>query len=246
MNLQRQFSGHLVRRIMINYRVELSVIRERLPTPFQPRVIGGYGVAGLDWCWLVPKSRWRRKASLMLCHRIEAMVPHDNRQRVGAYVLRCDVAPTIGSTSLRTIFPAVTHRTPLSWEVTEDGVHHLRMGRRQHPQIQIRAQESHRFPFDTIMSELDLASAFFERGKAWFAPKYGRTLFAQRNWVFDQWHVHPLRIDRLEAPYFRRVMRLPKRACFFDHALLMSASDYSLIPAGEFITPRPMRTHSSN
>ncbi len=233
--------GLVESRVMINYKVELSVLRQRLPRPFRPRSVSGYGMAGFDLFRLAPTGLWRRKPSLLAVHRIEAEADFEGSRLAGAYVLRCDVPPGLRSRAFRAFFPHVMHTARLHWEETEAGQHLLRIGREQEPWIQVRAHEGKRFPFDSVMGELETASNFFAKSQVWFAPRYSHTLFEQRRWAFSPWEVQPLLIDGLEAPYFRKIMRFPKGAYFFDHALLLKNLHYQVTPPVELIAPRPMR-----
>jgi hypothetical protein len=233
--------GYIESRIMVNYKVELSVLRQRLPLPFRPRSIRGYGIAGFDLFRLAPVSRWQRRPSLLAVHRIEAEAHFENHRVAGPYVLRCDVPPGLRRRAFGSFFPNVMHTARLHWDQPSQGQHHLRMGRRQEPWIDVQAHQGDHFPFDSVMETLDTASKFFAEGQAWFAPRYSLTLFEQRRWAFSPWQVQPLLIDRLDASYFRRIMRFPQGAYFFDHALIQHDLTYQVTPPVELIAPRPVR-----
>jgi len=226
---------------MVNYKVELSVLRQRLPAPFHPRRVDGYGMVGFDLFRLANTSRWRRKSSLLAIHRIEAEAAFGGSRLPGSYVLRCDVPPGLRSRSFGSFFPNVMHTARLSWDEPEPQHHELRMGRRPRPWIEVKGHQATRFPTDSVMGDLEVASDFYARSQAWFAPRFGLTLFEQRRWVFSPWQVEPLLIDSLEAPYFRSIMRLPQGSYFFDHALILRNLQYEVTAPVELIAPRPVR-----
>lgn len=241
MRAQREQQGQIDSRVLVNYRVELSVLRERLPAPFRPRSLHGYGVAGLDVFRLAARSRWSRRGDLLAVHRIEAVAQFGGQRIPGTYVLRCDVPPGLYVHPFGRFFPNVMHTARLQWDTPEPDRYRLRMGRRNRPWLEVQAHAGQRFPFDSMMEDLETASAFFGASEAWFAPRFGLTLFEQRRWAFSPWQVHPMLIERLDAPFFRRVMRFPKGSYFFDHALIQHDLRYRLTAPVELIAPRPVR-----
>lgn len=74
--------------------------------------------------------------------------------------------------------------------------------------------------------------------QAWFAPRYGNTLFEQRRWETSKDQGHPMLVDGLDAPHFARIMGFPDGSYFFDHALIFDQLSYRFTAPIELIAPR--------
>lgn len=238
MGLRGERHGDIACQILINYKVDLGVLRRRLPVPFRPRSYGGYGLAGLTLMLIPPRRRWLSSHGLLLFHRIEAQAFFPGLTISGSYVVRGDYTGRWHSRMLGNFFPLVMHSTRLRWEQPENGCFLIEAGRREQPWLALRAHQGRRFPFDSIMPDLETANQFVSQHEAWFAPRYGQSLFEQRRWEISHHRGQPLLVDALDAPSFQKIMDLPRGTFFFDHALFFEGLEYRYTAPVELIAPR--------
>ena len=106
--------GVIDRRILVNYRVDPSVLAPLLPAPFRPKVIHGVGMVGI--CLIRPKQvrptfvpSWLGISSENAAHRTAVEWDDDGTVREGVYVRRRDSDSWLNSWAGGRIFPGIHH-----------------------------------------------------------------------------------------------------------------------------------------
>src|SRR5262245_8576944 len=87
--------GLIERRILANYRVDPVVLAAQLPAPFRPKVVNGWGIAGICLIRLAQVRpagfpRWCGVSSENAAHRVAVEWDDNGAVREGVYIRRRD------------------------------------------------------------------------------------------------------------------------------------------------------------
>src|SRR5262245_46033520 len=106
--------GLIERRILVNYRVDAAVLAKTLPAPFRPKLVGGFGIAGI--CMIRLKHirprhlpPWLGISSENAAHRVAVEWDEDSERREGVFVRRRDTNSRLNSLAGGWVFPGVHH-----------------------------------------------------------------------------------------------------------------------------------------
>lgn len=238
-------AGTIDRRILINYRVELSVLRKILPTPFRPTVVDGYGIAGID---LIRFQNLRVKGlpnylgytSENAIHRISVEWDELGLTRRGVYTPRLDTDSFTTTLVGGRVFPGLHHRAKFKAEESED---HFKLSVKSggEQMIRLEAKLRDRFPMESIFRAMPNASRFFAGDKVAYSPRFRTSIFDGVQLKCRRWKLEPLRVNALESQYFEQKQMFPKGSIFFDHASIMRDIEHEWHSCGELIASRPIR-----
>lgn len=218
-------SGIIDRRILINYKVDRDILAHYLPAPFRPKLVNGYGIAGICLIRLkhirpkgLPKSVGIRSENG--AHRIAVEWTENGRVQEGVYIPRRDTASTLNAIAGGNVFPGIHHLADFKvvekerrYEVaftSEDGTY-----------LSIKAQESLHWPETSIFDDLSCASSFFEKGSCGYSPTRNGKGFDGLELRTYNWKVSPLTVQEVRSNFFEDETYFPKGSVQFDHALLM-------------------------
>lgn len=220
--------GVIDRRVLVNYRIEPGVLVDRLPEPFEPQTVDGFGMGGI--C-LIRLRDLRPEGippqvgvgSENAAHRIAVSWTDDGEQRTGVYVPRRDTNSRLNTLLGGRLFPGVHHhaafdvyesnaRYELSME-SDDGETHVR----------VAGETADSLPQDSVFESVATASSFFEDGVLGVSPNERIDGLDALELHTDEWEVTPLSITDVSSSYFEA---LPEDAATFDHALLMEDIDH--------------------
>jgi hypothetical protein len=219
--------GLIDRRILANYRVAPDVLAPLLPAPFRPKLVNGYGIAGV--CLIRLKQIRPRGLPGFLgirsenaAHRIA--VEWDDEQgatREGVYIPRRDSSSRLNVLAGGRLFAGV-HRHA-HFDVHEnDG--QFRVDLRSDDgatRVGLTAQVIDRLPASSVFPDLDAASSFFRGGSLGFSPSADGARLDALELNSLSWRVTPLAVERFESTFFDDRSRFPAGSIEFDCALLM-------------------------
>lgn len=217
--------GIIRRRILLNYRVSPEVVQKVLPTPFRPKLVDGYAIAGI--C-LIRLEKIRPKgmpgivgvSSENSAHRIA--VEWDGGSREGVFVPRRDTDSRLNSLAGGRVFPGVHHLSRFTIS-DRDGRISLQVDTddRESPLVDLKVVETDEFPAGSVFRTLQESSRFFESGCVGYSSRPGsRTLDGLLLQVSD-WRLSPLSVESVRSAYFDDRSLFPQESIEFDHALLM-------------------------
>ncbi len=223
--------GVIDRRILANFRVDPEVLARLLPPPFRPKLIHGYGVAGI--C-LIRLKQIRPKmlrlpvgiGSENAAHRIAVEWESNGRHVEGVYVPRRDTSSRFNSYAGGRLFPGEQHHA--CFEVSEANDQYaisLDSDDRQ-VHVTIVARLAERLPSTSVFASLGEASEFFEHGGVGYSatPDHGRHDGMELR--CKSWQVLPLDVTRVESSFFADTERFPPGSAEFDCALLMRGIEH--------------------
>ncbi|HEY3899489.1 MAG TPA: DUF2071 domain-containing protein [Chthoniobacter sp.] len=238
--------GLIRRRLLINFRVDASVMQRFLPPPFRPKLHAGFAIAGI--C-LIRLEQIRPAGMPALAgissenaaHRI-AVCWDDSSEREGVFIPRRDTSSWLNHFGGGRIFPGEHH---LSEFAVEDNGHRIFMAIRARDdgmQITVRAEESETFPASSCFASLAEASRFFEGGSLGYSVTRDCCRLDGLRLQTEDWNVRPLAVEHLESSFFLDTAVFPAGSAEFDHALVMRDLRHQWHQVEDMVlqpTPRP-------
>lgn len=216
--------GVIGRRILTNFRVEPDVLARLLPQPFRPKLVRGFGVAGI--CLIrLQRIRPRFWPSLVgissenAAHRIAVEWDEDGEVREGVYISRRDTSSWLNTLAGGRLFPGVHHHARFRVQEGDNSYRVEVAG--AGVQIAVQGHLTSDWPADSVFHSVEEASDFFASGWLGYSP-------SKRDGVLDglelrtqDWRVEPLGVERIESSFFDDVRLFPRGTVEFDCALLM-------------------------
>jgi hypothetical protein len=230
--------GLIDRRILLNYRVEPDVLAAFLPPPFRPKIIAGYGLAGICLIRLrevrpVGVPRWIGIASENAAHRVAVEWDDAGQTRAGVFVIRRDTNSRLNALAGGRVFPGVHHLA--TFRVQEDAERYNIEVRSNDGQltIDVAAQSTDRWPEQSVFASLAEASAFFEAGSIGYSPAHPRGAFEGLELRCQTWRAQSLEVERVQTSFFENEPRFPTGSIHFDSALLMRGIEHEWHQRGD-------------
>lgn len=218
--------GLIARRILINYRVSPEVLVPLLPPPFRPRLVNGYGMAGICLIRLEQaRPGWMPAVfgltSENAAHRIAVEWERRGKQYEGVFIPRRDTSSRVNVLIGGRLFAGLHHHARFQVDErggvirvaldSDDGETH----------VLVEGCLADALPPTSVFGSLAGASAFFERSSVGYSPAARASEFDGLELKSFDWQVQPLRLKRLESSFFEDRRRFPRRAIRLDCALVM-------------------------
>jgi len=218
--------GVIERRMLVNFRCEPAVLARLLPAPFKPKLVNGWGMAGI--C-LIRLGNIRPTflpalgglTSENAAHRIAAQWDEDGATREGVFIPRRDTSSWLNRLGGGRIFPGAHHAAEFCvWETgnrfklemrSNDGASFVR----------VLACVANGLPPRSIFRSLAEASAFFQTGALGWSARVERNKFDGLELHCHEWRMEPLAVERVESSFFANRKLFPPGSAEFDSAFLM-------------------------
>lgn len=218
--------GTIKRRLLVNFRVDPTVMQRLLPAPFRPKLQDGHAIAGICLIRLENIRPHRFPAMLGLssenaAHRVAVVWDDDTGAREGVYIPRRDTGSLVNHLVGGRIFPGEHQRA--SFQVTEDAGRialHMRSADRR-VEVDIVGKEAERLPDTSAFHSVSEASAFFEAGSVGYSATSSGDRLDGVVLKTDAWGVAPLAVERAYSSYFEDTTKFPPGSLRFDCALVM-------------------------
>ena len=218
--------GVIERRLLVNYRVVPEALNGILPTPFRPKLVQGYAIAGICLIRLANLRPRGLPAAIGLhsenaAHRIAVQWDANGRTHEGVYIPRRDSDSCISAAVGGRIFPGRHHRA--SFEVAESDDHFdvaLRSsdGRTR---VRVAGRIAASLPSESVFANLDEASAFFRCGSIGYSATDHAGCYDGLELRVAEWRVEPLAVERVASSFFDDPRNFPAGTATFDCALVM-------------------------
>jgi hypothetical protein len=218
--------GVIDRRILVNFRVEPDVLASLLPKPFRPKLVGGYGMAGVCLIRLknvrprfIPKALG--VASENAAHRIAVEWDQGGGVREGVFIPRRDTSSRFNTLVGGRLFPGVHHHA--RFQVDErNGRYQLKLDSDDdQAHLSVQAHASDELPQESVFGSLDEASEFFQRGSLGYSITEDQGKFDGLELRSFNWSMTPLTVESLSSSFFENRASIPSNSITFDCALLM-------------------------
>lgn len=218
--------GTMDRRILVNYRVEPTTLARALPPPFAPKLINGYGIAGICLIRLTGMRPWFAPAwcgtrSENAAHRIAVTWMDNGERREGVYIPRRDTDSRFNALVGGRLFPGVHHRASFEVNETDDRLAVSLNSSDGDVRVQVVGTVARELPADSVFGTCAQASAFFEHGSLGYSATATPGRFDGLELACHTWRVDPLHVEHVHSSYLQDEQRFPKGTATFDCALLM-------------------------
>lgn len=239
--------GIIRRRLLINFRVDPTVIGRLLPPPFRPKIHRGHAIAGVCLIRLEQVRPAGLPAAIGVssenaAHRIAVeWTDKAGVDREGVFIPRRDTGSRINSLAGGRIFPGEHHHA--NFTVLDDGdkIDFAMESDDREVSLQVVAETSDNLPGSSVFGSLLEASAFFEGGCLGYSVTTDATRLDGLLLRTLEWRVEALHVSSARSSYFEDQGRFPVGSAELDHALLMrnilhewhSAEDLETAPAIE-------------
>ena len=197
-----------------------------LPMPFRPKLINGWGMAGI--C-LIRLGGLRPNflpaiaglTSENAAHRIAVEWDDGGITREGVFIPRRDTNALFNRIAGGKLFPGMQHAATFRVSETAD---HFTLEMRSDDHVTFVCVHGHladTVPSDSVFRSLDEASEFFQRGALGWSSRATENTFDGLELTCDQWRMEPMAVERVESSFFENREIFPAGSARFDSAFLM-------------------------
>jgi hypothetical protein len=217
------------RRLLINFRVAPDALARLLPSPFRPKLVRGWGLAGI--CLL--RLRAVRPVGLPAvvglssenaAHRIAVeWEDADGQTREGVFIPRRDTASRLNQLVGGRLFPGAHHAATFRvWEPGNRFKAAVFPPREEAaPLLRVHAHVADLLPAGSVFHSLTEAADFFRAGSVGWSPGHRAGELDGLELRTHDWQLEPLAVDWVESRFFAANPLLPAGSWQFDSAFLM-------------------------
>lgn len=218
--------GVVQRRLLINYRVDPSVMARLLPAPFRPVLINGYAVAGICLIRLGAMRPQGLPARFGLrsensAHRVAVEWDTPTGVAEGVFIPRRDSNSLLNVAVGGRLFPGVHHAAHFNVSETEQEIRVAFTSRDTTTAVQAVVCVSDTLSGSQLFPDLVAASAFFQRGCLGYSATHDHGRFDGLALKADFWHVDAGTVSEVRSTYFSDHSRFPEGSTQLDNALIM-------------------------
>ncbi len=219
--------GLIDRRILINYRVDPAALRcPWLPRPFRPKLIGGYGMAGVCLIRLKQVRPWFLPGALGIgsenaAHRIAVEWDEGGELREGVFVARRDTSSRFNSLVGGRLFPGVHHHARFRVAEHDDCYRVTLDSDDDETHLAIEAREATPCRAGPCLGRWMRCRASLTRGSLGYSPAAEAGHFDGLELQTFGWQATPLAVEEVRSSYFQDRRLFPAESVAFDSALLM-------------------------
>jgi hypothetical protein len=218
--------GVIDRRMLVNYRVRPEALERLLPEPFRPRLVQGFGMAGV--CLIRLKQIRPRFVPAALgissenaAHRIAVEWDDGGQTHQGVYIPRRDTSSRLNALVGGRLFPGVHHHARFEVAERADAYRLALRSDDGQTRLSVRARLAPTLPPGSVFRSLREASEFFREGSVGFSPGLSAGHFDGLELRTVDWRMEPLAVEAVESSFFDDQSIFPRGAAEFDCALLM-------------------------
>jgi len=233
--------GIIARRVLINFRCDPAILAKMLPSPFRPKLVRGFGMAGICLIRLrgVRPSMFPIRAGLTsenAAHRIAIEWDDGGQRREGVFIPRRDTNSLLNRLAGGRLFPGVHHAAQFRvWE-TEGRIKIEMHSADAETFVRLAARVTDALPAHSVFHTLAEASDFFQAGAlGWSARPESTTCDGLELRCFS-WHMKPLVVERAESSFFNDANIFPTGTAECDSAFLMRDIEHEWHARGQCLT----------
>jgi hypothetical protein len=223
--------GLIDRRILVNYRCTPEPLAELLPPPFRPKLVRGFGIAGI--C-LIRLRHVRPRgfpaivgiSSENAAHRIAVEWEDAGQIHEGVYIPRRDSGSRLNHLLGGRVFPGVRHRARFDVRETGDALHVALSSDDREVRVSVDGTVADALPGDSVFANLEEASTFFRGGSVGYSPAANDGALDGMELCTQSWEITPLHVSNVCSSFFENPERFPSGSTTFDNALLMRGIEH--------------------
>lgn len=218
--------GMIQRRMLVNFRCDPEVLARMLPAPFRPKLVRGWGMAGICLIRLgsirpafLPKSFGLTSENA--AHRIAVEWDEHGVTREGVFIPRRDTDSFLNRLAGGRLFPGVHHAAVFRvWETDERFKIEIHSDDNK-VFVRVAARLAPSLPGQSVFVSLAEASSFFRQGSLGWSARSLANEFDGLELQCDEWKLLPLGVERIESSFFADRSLFPPGTTVFDSAFLM-------------------------
>jgi Uncharacterized conserved protein (COG2071) len=219
-------SGIIERRMLVNFRCEPAVLARLLPPPFRPKLVNGWGMAGI--C-LIRLGGIRPAFMPALCgltsenaaHRIAVEWDESGATCEGVFVPRRDTNALLNRLAGGKIFPGVHHAANFAVKETENHFKLVMQSDDGEAFVRVSARVTDELPDGSVFNSLAEASDFFRGGALGWSARAADDELDGLELQCREWRMEPLAVEQVESSFFEDAKLFPPGSAKFDSAFLM-------------------------
>lgn len=226
--------GVIDRRILINYRVDPSVLAPLVPAPFRPKIVRGLGMVGI--CLIRLKQlrptflpSWLSISSENAAHRTAVEWDDHGTTREGVYIRRRDTNSRLNAIAGGRLFPGIHHHARFAVHETSDQFAVALRSDDGVTNMTVRASLAADIPATSVFRSLEEASAFYQAGSLGYSATFVPGRYQGLELRCPNWHVEPLEVQEVRSSFFDDESLFPPGAIEFDCALLMRGIEHQWV-----------------
>lgn len=223
--------GVIDRRILVNFRVRPDALQRVLPNPFRPKLVNGWGMAGI--CLIRLRQIRPRHLPAMVgissenaAHRIAVQYERQGKSEEGVFVIRRDSSSRFNSMAGGRLFPGIQHHAQFDVAETDDSFRIEITSDDDQMRLLVDATLADTIPSTSVFPTLQDASTFFEAGSVGYSPRPDEREFEGMELRSLVWKVEPLSVKQVKSSFFEDATRFPPGTVEFDCALLMRGIEH--------------------
>lgn len=234
--------GVIDRRMLINYRCEPSALARLVPSPFKPKIVNGFGMAGI--CLIRLRELRPRNLPAVLglssenaAHRIAVEWEESGEKREGVFIPRRDTNSRLNALAGSRVFPGRHHLA--RFEVQESS-NRFQLDMRSNDddtRLRVVARVADEWPAGSMFSTQEEASAFFAAGSLGWSTTNRQGDFDGLELRCAQWRMEPLFVEHVESSFFANPGLFPPGTVEYDSALLMRGIQHEWHRRGTLSVP---------
>jgi Uncharacterized conserved protein (COG2071) len=245
--LTREVDCTIARRLLVNYRVEPEVLALRLPEPFRPQIVSGWGVAGVCFIALVDLRPVGIPAGLgfnseNVAHRFAVEWDDDDGRHLGVYVPRRDSGSRVISWSGGRVFPGRHGLARFEVEDSGEDLHIEVLSRDRAVRLEVKARTGEAMSGELFGSMVD-ATSFFRAAPIGYSPTGDRNRCDGVRLLSEHWEAEPATVSRMRSNLFDDKTKFPPGTCTLDSALVMRNLPVRWVSQGPVHSPSLVGAH---
>lgn len=223
--------GVIERRILVNFRVAADVLARIVPRPFRPKLVQGFGMAGV--CLIRLKNVRPRFmppfvgiSSENAAHRIAVEWERDGVAKEGVFIPRRDTSSRINTLVGGRLFPGVHNHAAFQVREQDDRYRVELNSDDGQTHLLVEGTAAAALPAGSVFGSLQQASEFFQRGALGYSVTAAPNQFDGLELHSFTWQVQPLAVEKVESSFFENRTLFPPGSVEFDCALLMRGIEH--------------------
>ena len=214
--------GIIERRLLINFRCEPEVLERLLPSPFRPKLVSGWGMAGI--C-LVRLSGTVPTFLPMVCGHTSENAAHriavEWEGGEGVFIPRRDTNALVNRLAGGRIFSGSQQAADFKGMETKERFEVEMRARDGGAFVRVKTRVTDAFPESSVFGSLATASEFFKNGSLGWSARVEAGEFEGMELRCQEWRMEPLAVEAVESSFFGNEELFPADSAIFDSALLM-------------------------
>jgi hypothetical protein len=219
-------SGTIERRMLVNFRCEPDALVRLLPPPFRPKLVNGWGLAGI--C-LIRLNGMRPAFLPAICgltsenaaHRIAVEWDENGMTNEGVFIPRRDTNALLNRLLGGKIFPGIHHAAKFEVNETDNHFKLEMRGEDGETFVCVSARVTSELPDGSVFNSLAEASEFFRGGALGWSPRRADDEFDGLELRCRGWRMESLAVEKVESSFFENSGLFPPGSAKFDSAFLM-------------------------